>query len=73
MGEDRVGVGCHYSADADFPHFADGGQGQLPAASWTLLTCMDSFLIPEPVGYNLRHASEPVAHPAHRDCGMDEP
>ena len=34
-------VGCLYSADADSPHSAAGGQGQLRPASWTLPTRTD--------------------------------
>ena len=66
-------AGCHYSADTDSAHLCAAGQGKPGVASWTLPTCIDPLHILDPAVYNLRHASEPMAHPGHRDGGMDRP
>ena len=62
-----------YSAEVNSPRFAAGSPQRLGPGSGTMPVCTDLLHDAHHASYNLRHASEPMAHSGHRDSRMDEP
>ena len=62
-----------FSAEVNSPRFAAGSPQRLGPGSGTMPVCTDLLHDAHHASYNLRHASEPMAHSGHRDSRMDEP